>query len=297
MTLPPPRLPAVKLTGAFLSSIFPSPSHPDLLLLFAAALSFFFVCKNTSSSPPSLLQLRRRSLSSPSMTRPPPPPPATIAFSSPESLSDWLKTRLPHGALSSWGVSPGTKTIQNLWIELSQGETSLLLPSPPDEVATEFDAVPLRAVNVATVWIRNGRGSVLVESHQLLSDGSVRHRGRPLSEKMRPGETVEEAARRAVEEELGTVADGRVRIVPGSYNVRVEEKSSASYPGLPARYVLHSVEAQVDGLPEDGEFSTEEVGEGVEGSSNGSAVFVRKHFWKWVHDYGDGHGNDYGQQQ
>lgn len=150
----------------------------------------------------------------------------------------------------------------------------------------ETPATPLRSVHVAILKIRNSLGALLVESHQLLSDGSVRPRGRPLSEKMRPGETVEEASIRAVEEELGGVAaSGSVKIVPGSYEVLVEEKASASYPGLPARYVLHSIEVQVEGLPEEGEFSTEEVGESAEKSSCKSAVFVRKHFWKWVEDY------------
>lgn len=74
---------------------------------------------------------------------------------------------------------------------------------------------------------------------------------------MRPGETVEDATLRAVKEELGIAASGSVKIVPDSYVVRVEEKASVSYPGLPAQYILHSIEAQVESLPEEGEFSTE----------------------------------------
>lgn len=142
----------------------------------------------------------------------------------------------------------------------------------------------LRTVHVTTVRIRNRLGAVLVESHQLLSDGTVRHRYRPLSEKMKPGESVEDAATRAVLEELGS---RDVRILPGTYGMKVEERVSASYPGLPARYILHSVDAEVDGLPEDGEFSTDETGEGHEeaDSISDKVVFVRKHFWKWI--YGD----------
>lgn len=94
-----------------------------------------------------------------------------------------------------------------------------------------------------------------------------------------PGEPVEAAVARAVREELGKDV---VKIVPGSYNMRVEERTSASYPGLPARYVLHSVDAEVEGLPEEGEFSTEENGEGIEAMEK--AIFVRRHFWKWVTD-------------
>lgn len=124
---------------------------------------------------------------------------------------------------------------------------------------------------------------MLIESHQLLSDGTVRYRERPLSEKMKPGESVEEAATRAVSEELGPRI---VKILPGTYVVKEEERASVSYPGLPARYVLHSVEAEVDGLSEeDGEFSTDEFSEGCDYDdlqTAGKTVFVKKHFWKWV---------------
>lgn len=129
---------------------------------------------------------------------------------------------------------------------------------------------------------------MLIESHQLLSDGTVRHRQRPLSEKMKPGESVEEAATRAVLEELGPRT---VKILPGTYVVKEEERASVSYPGLPARYVLHSVEAEVDGLTEEfSEFSTEEFGEGCDYDdvqTAGKTVFVKKHFWKWVPNDGE----------
>lgn len=111
---------------------------------------------------------------------------------------------------------------------------------------------------------------------------------------MKPGETVEEAVLRAVKEELGSAfppgnfpSDG-VRIVPGSYERRVEERVSVSYPGLPACYVLHSVEAWVEGLP-DVEFCTEEEEEyggcgDARLAEKEKALFVRRHFWKWVDD-------------
>ncbi|CAI0453245.1 unnamed protein product [Linum tenue] len=101
---------------------------------------------------------------------------------------------------------------------------------------------------------------------------------------MKPDESPESAVLRAVREELGSVAGGEVRIVPGSYREKVEERYSASYPGLPARYVLYSVDAIVDGLP-DGDFCTEEAeeyGESEEKKVADQAVTVRKHFWTWV---------------
>lgn len=115
----------------------------------------------------------------------------------------------------------------------------------------------------------------------------MRDRNRPLSEKMKPGENPEAVAARAVREELGSViggSDGGVRIVQDSYVKNVEERVSVSYPGLPARYVLHSVDAFVDGLPE-GEFCTEEGAEYEDSDENrlaDSALSCRKHYWKWV---------------
>ncbi|CAN6192790.1 unnamed protein product [Urochloa humidicola] len=219
----------------------------------------------------------------PAAMQPPSPPRVPLAFPTLDSLAAFLRPRLPPQALSSWGAVPGTKTLLNLFLELSHGDCTLidLLPattSPPPLPPPSPPRV-VRAVHVATVRIRNRRGARLVEAGQLLSDGTVRRRGpRPLSEKMRPGESPEAAAARAVREELGGGA--RVRIGGGEV-ARVEERESASYPGLPARYVLHAVDAEVvDGVPEVGEFETEEAGEDDEG--NAGAITVKRHYWEWV---------------
>lgn len=133
----------------------------------------------------------------------------------------------------------------------------------------------------------------MIESHQELSDGSIRIRDRPLSEKLKSGEDIEGAVKRAIKEELGSVIygvddnekdvnfDEIVRVMMDSYERKVEERVSASYPGLPACYVLHTVDAFVEGLPE-GEFATVEETE-YEGCDNevaDKAVSVKKHFWR-----------------
>lgn len=212
----------------------------------------------------------------------PPQTPKTQShnFTNPQSLSDWLKPRLPSDSFASWGIKPGTKNVHNLWLELAEGETSLADSTPP-----------IRTVQVVTVRIIDESNRILIETHQELSDGSLRNRYRPLSEKMKPNETPESAVYRAVREELGSVlkdseSGSIVRIVPGSYQKKVEERNSASYPGLPACYELHSVDAVVEGLP-DGEFCTEEHGEEYGDSDETravaeEAVSVKKHFWKWV---------------
>lgn len=103
---------------------------------------------------------------------------------------------------------------------------------------------------------------------------------------MKPNETVDSAVVRAVKEELGSIiGEGIIpKIVPYTYTSKVEERLSLSYPGLPARYVLHSVDATVDGLPE-GEFCTvedEEYEESDERKVADEAVSCKKHYWKWI---------------
>nr|KYP38614.1 hypothetical protein KK1_040139 [Cajanus cajan] len=273
---PPPQQPLTNL-----------PSLPDLLL---TALSVCFLVSSSKSHiattrcpfPGRILKIPAMSLSSSSSTSA--VPPRRHNFASPQSLSEWLKPRLPSESLASWGVKPGTKNVHNLWLELSQGETSLADSTPP-----------VRTVHVVLVRIKGKDAKFLVESHQELSDGNVRKRGRPLSEKMKPNEDPESAAVRGILEELGSVVaaanafysrvEDIVTIHPNSYQMRVEERDSASYPGLPGCYVLHTLHATVQGLPE-GDFCTYEVDE-YQGDFHHKnvahkAVSVKKHYWTWV---------------
>ncbi|XP_071721792.1 uncharacterized protein [Rutidosis leptorrhynchoides] len=264
----------------------PSSAVPDLVLTAVSLFFLFSSAKSHTAATNSAIQFtgipfcplklnpRRRFPKIPTMSGsfPPPPPNNHHRFASPQSLSDWLKPRLPSDSFATWGVKPGTKNVHNLWLELSEGETSLADSIPP-----------IRTVNVVTVRILGKDNRVLVESHQELSDGSVRERSRPLSEKMKPDESPEEAVARAVKEELGSSYEAR--ILPGSSRMKMEERNSLSYPGLPARYVLHSVDAIVEGLPDD-DFSTDEKEEYQNSSKYGDAlnraVSVRRHYWNWV---------------
>ncbi|KAK6926095.1 hypothetical protein RJ641_007814 [Dillenia turbinata] len=209
------------------------------------------------------------------------PNPNFNSFPNPQSLSDWLKPRLNSDSFASWGVKPGTKNVHNLWLELFEGETSLADSTPP-----------IRTLEVMIVRIIGQNEKFLVEWKQEMSDGSVRFRSRQLSEKMKPGEAIESAVIRAVKEELGSVIGdclhndtehGVVKILPNSYTKKVEESDSLSYPGFPACYVLHSVDAVVEGLPQE-DFVTEEEGykNYDESSGAGKAISVKKHCWKWV---------------
>lgn len=209
------------------------------------------------------------------------------ALGSLEGLATWMEDRLPAGreAVSLWGQKPGTKRLANLWTELLEGETVLEDLRPPR-----------RRVQVVSVKIVNARGQRLLESHQEMASGDVRWRNRFLSEKMRPGESVLEACRRGVLEELGPELGSEESVVldPSSHVCEEEERESCSYPGLLTRYVLHTVQASGVKLSEDEFVTLEEEhfsgdalgGKGGNGAAaneqeEGLALGVRKHFWVW----------------
>ncbi|PIM98405.1 hypothetical protein CDL12_29119 [Handroanthus impetiginosus] len=270
----PTSLPDVIFTAISLLVLFSTSPKPNPL--------FFLPNANNLSFQLNLRKFPKMSTNPPNPRNPRRLPPA---FATPQSLSDWLKPRLSADLFGSWGVKPGTKNVHNLWLEIADGETSLADSMPP-----------VRTVEVVIVRIIRNDGKILIESHQELSNGAVRHRCRPLSEKMKPGESIEAAVYRAVKEELGSLVNTEnfcnnfagiheiVKILPGSYVKKIEEGVSVSYPGLPACYVLHTVDAEVAGLPEN-EFCTEEIDEYGDLNERGvadSALCCKKHYWKWV---------------
>ncbi|MDN3025167.1 NUDIX domain-containing protein [Streptomyces sp. S.PB5] len=145
--------------------------------------------------------------------------------------------------------------MDQLWDEIAAGET--VLESEP----------PLRRVTVVTLRILQS-GKELVEVAQLMADGSWRPRNEAPAEKMKPGETASETARRCVAEELGVEGPGVV--VSAGSERRVRRGPSPSYPGLTAEYVFHDVDVQVPGLSS-WNFWTREAGDGV----------VAGHLWGW----------------
>ncbi|CAK7325320.1 unnamed protein product [Dovyalis caffra] len=196
-------------------------------------------------------------------------------FPPPESLLESLKTHFPQDSLASWGTKPGTKNVHNLWLELSRGESMLSDTIPAD-----------RKLHCAVVRILNHKtNKILLESDQELSDGSIRSRSRPLSEKMKANEDVEGAALRAIKEELGP--SWVASFVPGAYKMKKSKRESDSYPGLDTTYVVHTVHATVEGLPDE-DFTTEEeeYGDclGLKKVAD-KAVHVKRHFWQWADYY------------
>ena len=207
----------------------------------------------------------------------PPEDAASWTGGSLESLAAWLRAH---------GVDPGfasaandAKSPSELATEVLRGETTLeALPNLHGDSGGPSGAV--RRVRVLRLLIRDDRDRVLIETRQEWSDGRVRERGTPLSEKMRRDEDWRDAARRAVLEELGSClfltkepgtatpiavvelngSDGDESVTVTDDVLSLDESSvafdsitkstSASYPGLRSAYDFVTVDARVRGLPE-----------------------------------------------
>mgnify|MGYP006071390663 CR=1 FL=1 len=156
--------------------------------------------------------------------------------------------------LSNWlaqhGVDPDAftndahaKSLPELLTEVERGETTLDVT--PDGTA-------IRRVNVLRLLIRNKDNAVLTEAKQEWSDGRVRFRGTPLSEKIVGGEEISESAKRAVAEELGScLADNyELTLDEKSATHELVERTSMSYPGLQSQYRFVTLNARLTGLPE-----------------------------------------------
>lgn len=182
--------------------------------------------------------------------------PGSIKIHSQVDLQAWLAVQGID--CSEWGLGT-TKTVDNLWTELVKGEI-LLVDNPP-----------LRVVQVVQVVIRQG-SRILIEVEQEFADKRRRARHYPPSEKMAAGESYVAAAMRCLKEELD-VDRPRVELLLSTYQQRVSEKDSLSYPGLKSRYLFHVVEAKVEGLPSTEFWTLEDNVEPLDP--------VRKHHWVW----------------
>lgn len=175
-----------------------------------------------------------------------------------ESLQAWLvHHKIP---IHRWGEG-NAKTVQELWIELTRGETQL------------WASPPLRVINVVRMYIRSSSASdsLLYEVEQTLPDGRNRPRNTLPGEKMIGDELPRATASRLLQEEFNMPADC-LEIARISDQPHIEEKTSPSYPGLTTRYCFYDAEIIVSGLPDE-PFWTEEVDE--EGQ-------VLRHRWEWA---------------
>ncbi len=143
--------------------------------------------------------------------------------------------------VDTWDGLNGTKTAQDLFNELEEGNTALV-----------FDGEKIyRHVRVVAVDIRyvgeQGTTLHLVETRQVSKrDGSVKVRSGlqgSVSEKMETGESPEVAAKRGVKEELG-IEENHITILSSALETKT--KPAQTYPGLDGKYDVYIVQAKMD---------------------------------------------------
>ena len=168
---------------------------------------------------------------------------------------------------TTWGVQ-GTKSVQNLWDELVNGDAQLQLEPP------------LRQVWVTEVFIQRA-GHILIELEQAFGNGDTRSRRRVPSEKMYAGETCETAALRCLQEELEAPKDAITFLSPAQERAK-QLKESPSYPGLQTQYIFYRIAVDVQGLP------VEDFWRNNQAFAHGDPV--KRHHWAWIKqaDYQEG---------
>jgi hypothetical protein len=171
-----------------------------------------------------------------------------------------LETWLSHYGIDfkAWGEK-SSKSLNHLWQELQAGEVQLK------------ENPPLRLVEVVQIIIRQGE-TVLVEAEQEFFNGQRRYRNQPPSEKIKPGETVQDAACRCLQEELALPKEAFL-LRPETHRQYQTNTNSISYPGLPSQYNFHVIEAAVSTLPTEGFWR--------ENQSDGITDPVKRHRWEW----------------
>jgi hypothetical protein len=127
------------------------------------------------------------------------------------------------------------KDFASLLSEIEKGEAQIVWE----------DLRPLRWIKVCRVKVITvEKGLSLWEERQVFADGRVRHRNiQGLAEKLLPNEKPEDAADRALKEELG-LSDEAIALTQIEFDgVATEEKESPSYPGLATRYEFYDFKA------------------------------------------------------
>lgn len=184
-----------------------------------------------------------------------------------EALTAWLEIRDINTSL--WGCGEA-KTVQEFFHELWAGE------SEPLGTATQ------RVISVVKVRIldnsEDGTYQLYETKQTLCRDGRTRPRNRPLAEKLRPGEKVEECCVRGVREELGSLVGltSHVTIREGSMQQWEETRMSRSFPGLETLYKLYQVDVEVEGL------SLKRTSEVFDTEEDPQLSTGKVHRWQWV---------------
>lgn len=137
-----------------------------------------------------------------------------------------------HGAPLDAYRRGAARRVEDLFAEIVCGEAQLHV---------EGDTV-IRTAHGVMVDVVFG-DLILVEDHQQFTDGRVRRRsiGASLGEKTKPGEDLQQAAWRAIAEELGLAWRPALTFAEPTF----KQAASESYPGTLTRYVRHHTCAQL----------------------------------------------------
>jgi hypothetical protein len=179
-----------------------------------------------------------------------------IEFINERALEKWLASR--HISWEVWG-SARSKTISNLWKEYEKGEISFR------------DHPPTRAVRVVQIILRR-ENSMLLEIAQEFGDGRIRRRELPPSEKIIAAESQFEAAERCLREELG-LNSLHIQLLNATVASYERVADSPSYPGLRTHYTVYTIDAAVEGLPDEDFWRENKAA--AEGDP------VKRHLWGW----------------
>lgn len=131
-----------------------------------------------------------------------------------------------------------TKRVEDLAAEIDTGESIVMVDNDTGEIVRVVEGVAV------DVWADiDGLRYHLAEDRQEFANGSMRRRNlsTSLGEKLLPGESLEDAVRRALCEELGITA---VRSVTYG-NIERRERLSESYPGILSHITLHRADALI----------------------------------------------------
>lgn len=144
---------------------------------------------------------------------------------------------------SQWGKGRA-KTLDHLLREIGAGET--ILKTEDDGILKRHTSI--LTINVLFVDHEDGRTVYrLEEFKQVFSDGRERKRNESwsIAEKLKLGETdMDLAVQRALQEELGVNSTGFMQWPV--IETRFEETVSPSYPGLRAKFTIHSLKVFLD---------------------------------------------------
>ncbi len=186
-----------------------------------------------------------------------------MTFPDPKSLEHWLVTHSIDTSL--WGKGQA-KSVLDLWLEIENSETTL-------EESTQPAATLLRRVQVVELRIERGH-QLLLEAEQELANGEYRQRNHLPAEKIKPGETPLDAARRCLIEEMAMREDDLVEVTIEVNTSREAVRLSPSYPGLSSHYLIFQATILDLHLP-NVDFLTPNRAH-AEGDP------VKAHHWRWV---------------